>query len=160
MSSPDQEQDARALVAWQIRPMRREDVDAMCAIEQASYPAPWSREVFLEEEHRAWAHIDVLCEAEGGPVLGYVNYWLVGDEVHVLNVTVHPEARRRGLGARLVAHLAEFASNARCTFVTLEVRRANRAALALYRRHGFRPVGLRPRYYHDGEDAIVMLRDL
>lgn len=143
-----------------IRPMRREDLDAMLEIERASHPTPWSREVFLEEEHRAWAHVDVLCEEGGAAVRGYVNYWLVGDEVHLLNVSVDPALRRRGLGTRLVEHVARFARERACSFVTLEVRRRNRPAIALYRHHGFRPVGLRPRYYSDGEDAIVMLRDV
>ena len=47
-----------------------------------------------------------------------------------------------------------------CRFLSLEVRRGNRAALRLYRRHGYRPVGMRPRYYDDGEDAILMLLEL
>lgn len=143
-----------------LRPMRSEDLDEMMEIERASHPLPWSREVFLEEQHRGWARIDVLCEAPSGPVRGYVNYWIVGDEIHLLNVSVDPSLRRRGLGARLIEHVAGRARESACSFITLEVRRGNRPAIALYRRHGFRPVGLRPRYYSDGEDAIIMLRDL
>lgn len=141
-----------------IAPMRREDLDEMMEIERASYPAPWGREVFLDELHRAFAHVEVL--RVGGALRGYVNYWEVSDEVHVLNLSVHPEHRRAGLGRRLVERVFEFGRRRAARFVTLEVRRSNRAALALYRRQGFRPVGVRPRYYEDREDAIVMVRDL
>ena len=140
-----------------VAPMVREDLDGILAIERASYRSPWTAEVFLGEQHRSWAHLDVLRE-RGGEVRGYVNHWLVGDEVHILNVAVHPDFRRRGLGARLLDHVAAFALEKRCRYVTLEVRRSNRGALMLYRRHQFRPVAVRPRYYEDGEDAIVMLR--
>ena len=143
-----------------IRALEREDLDAVLEIERASHPAPWSRETFLEETHRGWARLEVLREQPGGPVRGYLNYWLVGDEVHILNLTVDPAARRRGLAARLLEHVFAFAREHRCVMVTLEVRRSNRPAIALYRRHDFRPVGLRPRYYGNGEDAILMLRDL
>src|SRR5439155_8087572 len=84
-----------------IRPMRREDLDELMEIENSAYRAPWSREVFLEEMQRGWAHVDVLRRATGGPLLAFVNYWIVGDEVHVLNVATHPEHRRRGLARRL-----------------------------------------------------------
>ena len=126
-----------------VAPMVREDLDGILAIERASYRSPWTAEVFLGEQHRSWAHLDVLRE-RGGGVRGYVNHWLVGDEVHILNVAVHPD----------------FPLEKRCRYVTLEVRRSNRGALMLYRRHQFRPVAVRPRYYEDGEDAIVMLRSV
>jgi ribosomal-protein-alanine N-acetyltransferase len=143
-----------------IRPMRREDLDGVMEIETAAYRAPWSREVFLEEMHRAWAHLDVLRESAGGPLLGFVNYWIVGDEVHVLNVATHPGHRRRGLARSLLRHVDRVARAEGCRYVTLEVRRSNHGAIRLYRRHGYRPVGLRPRYYEDGEDAILMALDL
>jgi ribosomal-protein-alanine N-acetyltransferase len=147
-----------AALEVEIAPMVREDLDGVLAIERASYRSPWAADVFLGEQHRGWARLDVLRQRPGGEVRGYVNHWLVGDEVHVLNLAVHPDFRRRGLGGLLLDHVAAFALAHRCRYITLEVRRSNRGALMLYRRHHFRPVAVRPRYYEDGEDAIVMLR--
>ena len=145
--------------AFSIRAWRREDLDQIMDIERHGR-SPWAREVFLEEMHRTWAHVDVLRERPDGPVVAFVNYWVVGDEVHVLNVATLPAARRRGHARRLLDHVERVARVERACHVTLEVRRGNLAALRLYRTQRYRPVGLRPRYYEDGEDAILMLLDV
>lgn len=147
---------------FEIVPMRPADLDDIMEIERLSFRAPWSRQVFVEELERDWAHVDVLrARAAGSPVIAFVNYWLVRDEVHVLNVATHPGARRQGHAARLIEHVIGFANRHKCRYLTLEVRRSNQPALRLYRKYGFRPVGIRPNYYvEDNEDAIVMLLEL
>jgi ribosomal-protein-alanine N-acetyltransferase len=140
--------------------MRVEDLDAIMEIERLSFKAPWSRRVFLEELEREWAHILVVKE-RGGRIVAFCNYWLVRDEVHILNLATHPEARRQGHAERLLRTVIDFARSHGCRFVTLEVRRSNYGAIRLYRSFSFRPVGIRPNYYvEDGEDAIVMLLEL
>ena len=144
----------------EIVPMRLEDLEEVMAIEHLSFKSPWSRRVFLEELERDWAHLDVVRERDRG-VVAFVNHWLVRDEVHILNLATHPDARRQGHAARLMRHVIEFARAHRCRFLTLEVRRSNHAAIKLYRSFGLRPVGIRPNYYvEDQEDAIVMLLEL
>jgi len=147
---------------FEIAPMTADDLDDIMDIERTSFRAPWSRQVFVEELDRDWAHVDVLRSREPrSPVQAFVNYWLVRDEVHVLNVATHPTARRQGHAARLIEHVIAFAHRERCRYVTLEVRRSNQPAIRLYRKYGFRPVGIRPNYYiEDNEDAIVMLLEL
>jgi ribosomal-protein-alanine N-acetyltransferase len=153
---------------FEITPMNVSDLDDIMEIERVSFRAPWSRQVFVEELERDWAHVDVLRMREApspgrahAPVLAFVNYWLVRDEVHVLNVATHPSARRQGHAARLIEHVVAFAHRRKCRYITLEVRRSNQAAIRLYRKYGFRPVGIRPNYYvEDNEDAIVMLLEL
>lgn len=143
-----------------IAPMRADDLEEVLEIEQHAFRSPWSRQILLEELAREWAHVDVLRlrGERGGAVVAYINYWLVRDEVHLLNLAVHPEVRRRGLGRALMDHLVAFADRHRCRYATLEVRRSNLAAIELYRAVGFKPVGVRPRYYaDDDEDAVVML---
>jgi ribosomal-protein-alanine N-acetyltransferase len=143
-----------------VTPMTLRDLDEVMEIERLSFRAPWSRQVFIEELDRDWAHVDVLRERPGGRVVAFVNFWLVRDEVHVLNVATHPEARRHGYASVLLGHVIDFASRSHCRYVTLEVRRSNQAAIRLYRKFGFRPVGIRPNYYiEDHEDAVVMLLD-
>ena len=143
--------------------MRLVDLDEIMDIERRSYKNPWARQVFIEEMDREWAHVDVLRDRteRRNKVIGFINYWLVRDEVHVLNVSVLPEERRKGHASRLIAHVIEYARRHGSRFVTLEVRRSNHGALKLYRSFGFRSVGIRPKYYaEEGEDAIVMLLDL
>jgi [ribosomal protein S18]-alanine N-acetyltransferase len=148
----------------EIVPMRPEDLGEVAAIERQSYRTPWPEQLFLEDLAREWAHIDLIRESGGagqGRVIGYCNYWLVHDEVHLLNLATHPGYRRRGIGTRLMQHLLAVARAHACRYVTLEVRTSNTAAQALYQAHGFEAVGLRPRYYaEDGEDAIVMTLEL
>ena len=94
-------------------------------------------------------------------VVAFCNYWLVADELHILNVAVHPDERRRGHAARLVRHILDEASRNKAHVVSLEVRVSNQAAADLYRKFGFREVGRRPKYYADnGEDALLMDREL
>ena len=146
---------------FEIVPMKAADLDDIMDIERVSFRAPWSRQVFVEELDREWAHVDVIHERAQGPVLGFVNYWLVRDEVHVLNVATHPDVRRHGHAARLLEHVIGFSHRHHCRYLTLEVRRSNEAAQRLYKKYGFRAVGIRPNYYvEDHEDAIVMLLEL
>jgi ribosomal-protein-alanine N-acetyltransferase len=117
--------------------------------------------VFSEELTRDWAHVDIVRDALTREVVAFANYWLVADEIHVLNLATLPQARRGGHASRLMAHMIDFARRELCRYVTLEVRRSNAAAMRLYRRFAFRAVGVRPNYYaEDQEDAIVMLLDL
>ena len=146
--------------AFDVGPMRVADLDQVMAIERESFRSPDSAKVFLEEMARDWAHVDVVRDPEQR-VVAFSNYWVVADEVHLLNLATHPGERRSGHASRLLAHIIDVGRDGKCRFVTLEVRRSNAAALRLYRRFGFRPVGIRPNYYtEDQEDAIVMLLDL
>ena len=87
-------------------------------------------QVLLEEMGREWAHIDVVRDRARRNVVAFSNYWLVADEVHLLNLATHPEARRAGHASRLLAHIIEVGRAPHCRFVTLEVRRSNAAAAA------------------------------
>jgi ribosomal-protein-alanine N-acetyltransferase len=133
-----------------------DDLDEIVEIEGLSFPRPWSRQAFVEELRREISTIAVLRQKETGRLVAYINFWTVHDEVHVLNLATHPECRRRGLARRLIEHAVEIGLARGAREVTLEVRRSNEAAIALYKRSGFSVVGLRTRYYENGEDAILM----
>jgi ribosomal-protein-alanine N-acetyltransferase len=143
--------------------MRSDDLDRIVAIERQGFLHPWSRELLARELSHAWSH--VLVAAEDGPgdgeLVGYVVFWLVHDEVHVLNLGIAVEARRRGIGRALMEEAHGRGRERGAVLSTLEVRRSNAPALALYRGLGYRQVGIRPNYYaEEGEDAIVMVREL
>ncbi|MCY1079062.1 ribosomal protein S18-alanine N-acetyltransferase [Archangium lansingense] len=149
-----------------IRRMTREDLPAVMDLEKASFRNPWSFELLQRELSHDWSVIFLLEEplAEGSRrLLGISIFWIVHDEVHVLNVATAPEHRRRGVGRALMdATLAEGRAR-KCCLATLEVRKSNEPAVNLYKSFGFRPVGVRPNYYVDEgqppEDAIVMVLD-
>lgn len=144
--------------------MQRSDLEEVLEIERHAFGSPWSRQIFLEELDREWAHLEVLRERQKdgqSRVVAFVNYWLVRDEVHLLNIATHPERRRQGHARALLGHLVDFARRHRCRYVTLEARRSNLGAIELYRQFGFQAVGIRPKYYvEDQEDAVVMLLEL
>lgn len=146
-----------------FRRMSVEDLDRVVEIEKDGFKHPWSAELLRRELSHAWSTILLAVEedADGERILGFIVYWLVHDEVHVLNIAVAVEARRRGLGRALMEEAAAHGRRNAAQLSTLEVRRSNVAAITLYRALGYRQVGIRPNYYTDeGEDAIVMILDL
>lgn len=147
---------ARPPVRVRVEPMRADDIPAVHAIESASFPTPWPPYAFRQElETNRMAHY--LVVRAGDRVIGYAGIWLMVDEAHVTTFAVLPVYRRRGIGARLLSELLGLCLDLGATTVTLEVRLSNGPARELYQRFGFRPVGLRPRYYSDNaEDALIM----
>lgn len=142
-----------------IGPAAPTDLEAIDEIERHSFKSPWPRSVFEGELVRAWARLDVIRDADR--VVGFCNYWIVTTEVHILAIATHPDRRGRGVAARLLEHVLEVSRAAGCSLATLEVRRSNQPALALYQRAGFRIAHVRARYYQDdGEDALIFVKDL
>jgi ribosomal-protein-alanine N-acetyltransferase len=139
-----------------IAPMLIGDVDAVQAIELASFSAPWPPNAYLTElQTNRLAHYMVV--RVGQTVVGYAGLWLMVDEAHITTFAIHPDWRRRHLGERLLLALLDISLERRAAEATLEVRLSNLPARRLYERFGFRPVGIRPRYYTDNnEDALIM----
>jgi ribosomal-protein-alanine N-acetyltransferase len=147
--------------AFEIRPLGEADLPEVAALEQETYPLPWSRECFRNELTRPYSHLEGLREREGGQLIGYVCYWVLYNEMHILNLAVRPSHRGRGLGRLLIEHALAAGRRAEATLVSLEVRVSNTVAVNLYRSMGFRTVGVRPRYYSpESEDALLMQLDL
>jgi ribosomal-protein-alanine N-acetyltransferase len=140
--------------------MDEADLPRVAEIERAGFLHPWSDELLRRELDHAWSRVLLAVDAapDGGErILGFVVFWLVHDEVHVLNVATAVEARRRGVGRALMERAVAEGRCRGARLATLEVRRSNLPAIALYRALGYQAVGVRPNYYADeGEDAIVM----
>src|SRR5437899_2501269 len=141
-----------------LRDMRRDDLATVLDIERRSFAQPWSRAFFEKELATPFARLVVAVE-EAVPrsqVISYTCRWRVTDEVHLLNVAVHPERRGLGYGRELVGAVVEEARGCAARVVFLEVRAGNVIARRLYRQLGFRDLGVRRSYYGAGQDAIVM----
>ncbi|MDR2000450.1 MAG: ribosomal protein S18-alanine N-acetyltransferase [Zoogloeaceae bacterium] len=146
-----------SLPEFELLPMRETDLDAAAAIEQCAHRFPWTRGNFddsFKAGHSAW----VL--REGNVLIGYGLLMMSGDDADLLNITIAPEAQRRGWGLLLLDHLFTVARRHGATRMILEVRQGNDAALALYRHAGFAEIGRRRAYYQGKEDAIVMAHEL
>ncbi|MDQ8165633.1 MAG: ribosomal protein S18-alanine N-acetyltransferase [Gemmatimonadota bacterium] len=141
-----------------IRTARAADVDAIHAIEVASFTDPWKRVGFRDLILAGAATVIVAADAADTPV-GFGILVAAADEAEIANVAVAPDARRRGIGAALVDHLLAVAEHAGAAAIYLEVRESNVAARALYGAKGFCDVSRRRAYYRlPDEDAIVMRR--
>ena len=138
-----------------ICPMQEQDLPEVLAIENVSYPRPWSRTHFLDELSSSYA-FPLVAFDHHGCLVGYICPMLLLDEGHILNVAVHHNCRGRGVGELLVRRVLDDCQGGGAETVTLEVRTSNTAARSLYRRIGFEETGLRKRYYENGEDAILM----
>jgi [ribosomal protein S18]-alanine N-acetyltransferase len=141
--------------AVEIRRLTYADLPQVVAIERRAFTTPWSLAMFVLELSKAsGVCLAATVETE---LAGYLVCSRYDTVWHVMNVAVDPDRRRRGIAIALIAALLErIGDDAQ---VTLEVRRSNGGAIALYERFGFKSAGVRPRYYADnGEDAVIMWR--
>lgn len=141
-----------------LRPFVASDLPAVLEIEQVSFPSPWKPEFFLNELRNPYARLMVAERASR--VVGYFCRWLVADEVHILDIAVHPDRRCCGVGKVLLKELLDEARGCGACSASLEVRVSNLPAIALYHSLGFSPVSTRRRYYENGEDALLMVCSL
>jgi ribosomal-protein-alanine N-acetyltransferase len=131
-------------------------------LENLSYARPWTEANFRGEFAR---HFTLALGLRGNPpfsgvLAAHCFFWLLGPEIHLLNLAVRPEYRRQGLARRLLRTMLTLGRRAGAQSVFLEVRSDNVEALELYRSSGFAATGRRPGYYEDGEDARLMTLDL
>ena len=143
------------LKLW-IQPMQVDDLPAVHAIEQASFDAPWPPDAYRAEleTNRLAQYLVARIDDE---IVGFGGMWLMVDEGHIITFAIHPAWRRQHIGERLLLAFLDLALARGAHEATLEVRLSNLPARRLYEKFGFRPVGLRPRYYSDnGEDALIM----
>jgi ribosomal-protein-alanine N-acetyltransferase len=137
------------------------DLPRLVELERAAHSHPWSEAQLRSELGRPYAAVRCAETAPGegtvGPrVDGFVVYWVIHDELHVLDVVTAPEARRRGIARALLEEALADGVRRGAARAMLEVRRSNDPAIALYRALGFLHDTVRRRYYQDGEDAVLM----
>ncbi len=142
-----------------VRPPVPGDVRRLEELERACFPDPWPAGVIVAELGAPARFHRVLVRPDGELVAYIFCAWQYLD-LHVLKVATDPASRRRGLASRLLELARRHALERGGESLTLEVRPSNRGAIAMYRALGYRRVGLRPRYYGDGEDALVMTLEL
>jgi len=139
--------------------MTLDDLEAVHGIELASFSVPWPDDAYRNELLTNRLASYVVARA-GDAVVGFGGLWVMVDEAHITTFAVDPRWRRRGVGEWILLGLLGRAAERNAREATLEVRISNMPARRLYEKYGFRPVGIRPRYYSDnGEDALIMTTD-
>ena len=142
----------------EFRRLELRDLNAIEAIERASYPTPWSRSMFASELAKGTSIC--LGAYEGDRLVGYIVNSRYVDAWHVMNVAVDPDYQRRGIATRLLERLFELTADDDRRGYTLEVRVSNVDAIRLYEKLGFERRGTRRGYYTDNrENALIMWRD-
>ncbi len=147
---------ARPPVRIRIEPMELDDLVQVQSIERASFTTPWPPHAYRSELESNRLATYLVARVEDA-VVGYAGVWLMVDEAHITTFAVDPRWRRQHIGERLLVAVLDVARDRHAREATLEVRLSNLPARRLYEKYGFRPVGLRPRYYSDDhEDALIM----
>ena len=145
-------------MTFTLRLATTRDLSRLLALEERSFDRPWPAGAFEQELTLPQAEVWLAADpSEPDRAVGYIDFWIVGPEINLLNVAVDPDFRRQGLARRLLDHMEERAREVGGEAIFLEVRRGNDGARALYTRRGYEQIGIRKRYYSDtGEDAIVL----
>ncbi len=137
-----------------IRQMTMSDLDQIMALERLSFPTPWTKGMFIDVLSSG---LGALVLEQGERIAAYVIFYMAATEGHVMNVAVDPQARRKHLATRLLAHTFGLLREKGITECYLEVREGNLGAQRLYGNFGFEVIGRRRKYYVEtGEDALVM----
>jgi [ribosomal protein S18]-alanine N-acetyltransferase len=151
----------RTVEHWTIEPLTAADeIDAILAIEQASFTNPWTREMYLAELKNEGVSFFYLARDKGRRIVGFCSFWRVLDELHINNLAVVPEFRRLGVASGLLRRVMDEAARFGIRRTMLEVRQSNTPARQLYEKFGFVVAGTRSKYYTNPiEDALVLWRE-
>ena len=130
-------------------------VPQVAEIEKKSFSLPWSEDAFYGELDNPLATYVVAMD--GDTVLGFGGVHIIAGEGYITNIAVREDARRQGVGMALLDKIISICKEKKCTFVTLEVRKSNLSAQALYEKAGFETLGIRKNFYEKPtEDAVIM----
>lgn len=141
---------------YKFRKMNVSDIEAVMAIEQASFTLPWTYEAYYNELEMNQFSTYIVLE-HNNKVIGYCGSWIILDESHITNIAISPEYRGKSLGEALLRNIMLIAIKKGAKTMSLEVRVSNLVAQNLYKKLGFQEGGIRKRYYTDNyEDALVM----
>lgn len=142
-----------------LRKLKYGDILRISELEKECFPQePWSFQMlvssFESENFRG-----VVAE-DGGEVIGYGGITVTFDTADVLNIAVTEAFRKSGVGSALLSELLSIAKRDGADKMFLEVRVSNSPAMSMYLKHGFKGLYARTRYYSNGEDCLVMTKEL
>jgi len=138
--------------------MAEEDLQEVCAIESVSFPNPWPETTFRGEiQNRTFSFPYVIVHKLQERVIGYIIYWLIGEEAQINNIALHPDFRLKGIGETVLRKIIDKLRDNGVRFISLEVRPSNESAQSLYYKLGFRLMGIRKNYYTNPQENALVL---
>ena len=148
------------MINFEIMPMEKRHLQAVAAVEQCCFSVPWSKNSLAEELIKENSKF-LVAVGENQQVLGYIGLNFVLDEGYITNIAVMPEFRGLGVAKKLLEKIIDFGVSENLTFISLEVRKSNIAAISLYQKFDFLPVGERKNFYSAPiENALIMTKFL
>ena len=140
------------------RSWKFEDILKISELEKECFSDPWTYRMFVEGFSSKLFY--GVCAVEDGEIVGYACETVLFESAEVDNIAVAESCRRRGVGKKLLKKLETEAKERGARVILLEVRVSNAPAMTMYLKEGFKGIYVRPRYYPDGEDAVVMQKEL
>lgn len=140
--------------------MQEDDLQQVMRIEEEAFPDPWHISFFKRELRKRKTHTRLCVGRLKDNVIGFIVFYIVGGECHILNIAVETTYRRRGVGTYLLEYTLEDVRKSGANEVFLEVSDKNTAALELYKKYDFQVFGVRKRYYGNGDDAYVLRKEM
>lgn len=142
-----------------ISEMELSDIEGVYSLECECFSKPWSLDGIKSELDNKNAHFYVAKDNQ--EVVGYVGSYIILDECTIANIAVTKSARNKGVATALLNKIIEVADDFECSFVTLEVRKSNESAIALYNKFLFKNCGVRKNFYDSPkEDGVIMTKVL
>lgn len=141
-----------------LRPWERADIPTLVGLEKECFSDPWQLSAF--ESGLLAPYFFGLLGEENGEIIAYGCVSVVFETAEIMNIAVEKNHRKKGYGQSLLTAMLTLAKDKGATECFLEVRVSNLSAKRLYERNGFLPVHIRKGYYGDGEDALVMRKEL
>ena len=144
-----------------IRRMKKRDILSVVALEEACFPDPWMEGQITYELMTNPCSISLVCE-EDKKIVGYLDFMITFDSGTINRLAVHPDHRQKGIATALINAMVDICQHQKeeVDYITLEVRKSNKAAIALYFKLGWERVVFKKHYYRNGEDAIYMMRSI
>jgi ribosomal-protein-alanine N-acetyltransferase len=166
LKDPEERNDWKAYPAddLEIDLMNTADLPQVLRIENDSFISPWSEWHFryeIRDNPLSYPFVLRKKESDHVQIVGFCVCWIINEELHINNIAVAPRFRKRGYGEILMRSAMEFGRSRECQRAALEVRVSNQSAFDLYKKLGFRVLGLAPQYYRDTrEDAYILVKRL
>lgn len=141
-----------------VRELTKNDIDEILKIEESIYKNPWNKEAFINDIETDIA-FDYVLE-HNNVIIGYYGFWIMFDDVDITKVSIRKELQGKGLANILMEDFFNRIKNLDINTITLEVRVSNYKAINLYKKYGFKEIGIRKEYYDDLEDAYILQKEV
>ena len=142
-----------------IREMKADDLKRIVELEKDLFLSPWNEEDFIHELKENPMAGYYILEKEN-QIIGYIGLWFLGDQFQIKTIATDRHFQGQGCASQLMEYALEKSEELHYQNVNLEVRVSNVKAIALYQKFGFKNVAVRKRYYSNGEDAYLMIKEL